>query len=54
VIKSHGSTDAEGFAAAIDVGYDMVRYGWVSRIGEALAQYKRGGDRALVVGEVAS
>ncbi len=25
VIKSHGGTDAEGFAAAIDVGYDMVR-----------------------------
>ena len=26
VIKSHGGTDPEGFAAAIDVGYDMVRY----------------------------
>src|SRR5947207_11592886 len=26
VIKSHGGTDAEGFAAAVDVGYDMVRY----------------------------
>ena len=26
VIKSHGGTDAEGFAAAIDMGYDMVRY----------------------------
>ena len=25
VIKSHGGTNAEGFAAAIDVGYDMVR-----------------------------
>ena len=25
VIKSHGGTDAEGFAAAIDLGYDMVR-----------------------------
>ena len=25
VIKSHGGTDAEGFAAAIDIGYDMVR-----------------------------
>ena len=24
VIKSHGGTDAEGFAAAIDLGYDMV------------------------------
>lgn len=54
VIKSHGSTDAEGFAAAIDVGYDMVRYGWVTKIGEALTQYKRGTDRAVMVGEVAS
>ncbi|MEM7303524.1 MAG: phosphate acyltransferase PlsX [Pseudomonadota bacterium] len=25
VIKSHGGTDAEGFASAIDLGYDMVR-----------------------------
>jgi len=26
VIKSHGATDPEGFAAAVDLGYDMVRY----------------------------
>ncbi|MEL6746174.1 MAG: phosphate acyltransferase, partial [Pseudomonadota bacterium] len=25
VIKSHGGTDAEGFASAIDVGHNMVR-----------------------------
>ncbi|MET3612878.1 glycerol-3-phosphate acyltransferase PlsX [Rhizobium aquaticum] len=25
VIKSHGGTDAEGFAAAVEVGYDMAR-----------------------------
>ena len=25
VIKSHGGADAEGFAAAVDMGYDMVR-----------------------------
>ena len=25
VVKSHGGTDAEGFAAAIELGYDMVR-----------------------------
>ena len=25
VIKSHGGADAEGFAGAIEVGYDMVR-----------------------------
>ena len=27
VIKSHGGTDAEGFAAAIEIGYSMVRNG---------------------------
>ena len=26
VIKSHGGTDAEGFADAVDIGYDMVRH----------------------------
>ena len=25
VIKSHGGASAEGFAVAIDIGYDMVR-----------------------------
>lgn len=32
VIKSHGGTDAEGFAAAIDMAYDMARYGLVEKI----------------------
>ena len=32
VIKSHGGTDAEGFAAAVDVGYDMVRYELLTKI----------------------
>jgi glycerol-3-phosphate acyltransferase PlsX len=32
VIKSHGGADAEGFAAAIDVGYDMARYDLLARI----------------------
>jgi len=32
VIKSHGGTDAEGFASAVDIGYDMVRYDLLSRI----------------------
>jgi phosphate acyltransferase len=54
VIKSHGSTDAEGFAAAVDLGYDMVRHGWLGGIGEALSHYKRGEDRTVMVGEVAS
>lgn len=36
VIKSHGGTDGTGFAAAIDLGYDMVKYGLLEKIGEAL------------------
>ena len=36
VIKSHGGTDAEGFAAAIDVGYDMVRDELLAKIARAL------------------
>ena len=36
VVKSHGGTDAEGFAAAIDMGYDMVRYELRAKIEQAL------------------
>ena len=32
VIKSHGGTDAIGYAAAIDVGYDMVKYELLAKI----------------------
>ncbi|MCY1308610.1 Phosphate acyltransferase [compost metagenome] len=39
VIKSHGGADAEGFAAAIDVGYDMVKNGLKSKIELDLAKY---------------
>ena len=39
VIKSHGSTDAEGFAAAIDVGYDMARNRLTEKIAEDLRIY---------------
>jgi phosphate acyltransferase len=36
VIKSHGGTDATGFAAAIDIGYDMVKHDLMARIRESL------------------
>lgn len=36
VIKSHGGTDAEGFAAAVDLGYDMVRYELLAKISQML------------------
>ncbi|MGH6684056.1 MAG: phosphate acyltransferase PlsX [Pseudolabrys sp.] len=38
VIKSHGGADAEGFAAAIDMGYDMVRYALLAKIGQSMAR----------------
>jgi glycerol-3-phosphate acyltransferase PlsX len=41
VIKSHGGTDPEGFAAAIDLGYDMVRYELLAKIGETLHHHAR-------------
>ena len=38
VIKSHGGTDAEGFAYAVDLGYDMVRHDLLAKIGQTLAR----------------
>jgi glycerol-3-phosphate acyltransferase PlsX len=37
VVKSHGGTDALGFASAIDVAYDMVKYELLTKISHALA-----------------
>ncbi|MGO4438458.1 phosphate acyltransferase PlsX [Rhizobium sp. RAF56] len=39
VIKSHGGANAEGFAAAIDVGYDMVKNGLTQKIENDLKRY---------------
>jgi glycerol-3-phosphate acyltransferase PlsX len=39
VIKSHGGTDPEGFAAAIELGYSMVRHGLLAKINQDLALY---------------
>jgi phosphate acyltransferase len=38
VIKSHGGTDAEGFAAAIEIGYGVVRDELLAKITAALAR----------------
>jgi phosphate acyltransferase len=38
VIKSHGATDAEGFSAAVDMGYDMVRRELRAKIAEMLSK----------------
>jgi glycerol-3-phosphate acyltransferase PlsX len=47
VVKSHGGTDAEGFAHAVDVALDMITNDFNSRIAEALADM----DRALLATE---
>src|SRR5262249_40441204 len=39
VIKSHGGTDAEGFAYAVDLGYDMVRHELLAKIGHSLTRH---------------
>lgn len=41
VIKSHGGTDALGFASALDLGYDMARNDLLSKIRSDLAHYYR-------------
>jgi glycerol-3-phosphate acyltransferase PlsX len=46
VIKSHGGADAEGFAAAIDMGYDMARYELLAKIGETIARDLRATAKA--------
>jgi glycerol-3-phosphate acyltransferase PlsX len=36
VVKSHGGIDAEGFANAVDVGYEMAHYDLLTKINEML------------------
>jgi len=48
VIKSHGGADAEGFAAAVDMGYDMFRYGLLGKIGESMAREMQASPTARV------
>jgi len=39
VIKSHGGADPEGFAAAIDMGYEMVRQELLAKIGATIHRH---------------
>ena len=50
VIKSHGGTDAEGFAAAIELGHDVVKDELLARIRTALARHTR--TRPAPVGQL--
>lgn len=54
VIKSHGGADHEGFAAAIDIGVDMVRYDLLAKIGQTLATDRAGLEQAPAAGRAAS
>jgi glycerol-3-phosphate acyltransferase PlsX len=54
VIKSHGGSDAEGFAAAVDLAYDVVRYELLAKISETLDHYGRGRTQFAAVSGAAS
>jgi glycerol-3-phosphate acyltransferase PlsX len=47
VIKSHGGTDAEGFAAAIELGYGVVRDELLAKITAALGRHGKERQQAL-------
>ena len=49
VVKSHGGTDAEGFAHAVDVAMDMIVHRFNQRIREGLRQHA---DRDALVNDV--
>jgi glycerol-3-phosphate acyltransferase PlsX len=55
VIKSHGGADSEGFAAAVDVGYDMARNGLKAKIEHDLKLFHtRRSALAVSVGDTSS
>jgi glycerol-3-phosphate acyltransferase PlsX len=54
VIKSHGGTDPEGFAAAIDMGYSMVCHELLGKIGQMLHSHAQTVPGAKAVGGAAS
>ena len=54
VIKSHGGTDAEGFASAVALGYDMVRNGLQEKINADLDKYHSASPKGASTQPVAS
>jgi phosphate acyltransferase len=50
VIKSHGGTDAEGFAAAIELGYDVVRDELLAKITAALGRRASSEPQQALIG----
>jgi glycerol-3-phosphate acyltransferase PlsX len=53
VIKSHGGINAEGFASAVDVGYEMVRHELLAQIRDMLGRHT-GSAPVQAVGGAAS
>ena len=54
VVKSHGGTDAEGFAYAVDVGYEMVHYDLLTKINQMLNRDGSALDQAQTAQEAVS
>jgi len=54
VVKSHGGTDALGFAHAIDLAMDMVTHGFNARISAELAQLRAEATGRMAAGEPAA
>jgi glycerol-3-phosphate acyltransferase PlsX len=50
VIKSHGGADPEGFAAAVDLGYGMVRHELMGKISQALVRQQHATQAAPAAG----
>jgi glycerol-3-phosphate acyltransferase PlsX len=44
-IKSHGGTDALGFASAVDLGYEMAESALLERLAADLEAFHRIGER---------
>jgi glycerol-3-phosphate acyltransferase PlsX len=53
VIKSHGGTDPEGFAAAIHIGYEMIRNELLAKIGETIHRHVNATTAVRVIGGAA-
>jgi glycerol-3-phosphate acyltransferase PlsX len=54
VIKSHGGTDPEGFAAAIHIGYEMVRNDLLAKIGETIHRHANTAPATSAIGGAGS
>ena len=54
VIKSHGGTDAEGFASAIGMGYNMVHSELLGKIGQSLRRQAPESPAPRAIGGAAS